>query len=235
MMTKNKPLFVIVITASLLSNSCSTGLLQNRVSEGVIEYELSFPDYDPSGIMAGMLPERTTLTFRDNKQVQEVNAGMGIFRTSMITDNQAESMDYHLSLMSKKMVAHLLPLDFSLFNTESGKPTIIFTQDVDTIAGYACKRAVAIYDKVDEREIELWYTDQIRMTNPNWYSPFAEIKGVLLRYDMVQYGMRMRLDAISVTAGEVDQAKFVTKTDYTSVPAAVLHHELKEVMGTFSM
>ena len=234
-MTKNLNHYAIAISALLVCNSCSTGLLQSRIAEGVIEYELSFPDYDPSGIMAGMLPEHTTLTFSDNKQVQEVNAGMGIFRTSMITDNEQESMDYHLSLMSNKMVAHLVPLDFSLFNTESNKPTIIYTQDIDTIAGYSCKRAVAIFDKVDEREIELWYTDQIKMTNPNWFSPFAEIKGVLLRYDMVQYGMRMRLDAISVTPGEVDQAKFVTKTDYTSVPAAVLHNELKDDMGTFSM
>ena len=234
-MNKNLRSYAIAIAAVFLFNSCTTGLLQHRVDEGVIEYRLSFPEYDPSGIMAGMLPERTTLTFSDNKQVQEVNAGMGVFRTSMITDNEQESMDYHLSLMSKKMVAHLLPLDFSLFNTESSKPTIIYTQDVDTIAGYVCKRAVAVFDKVGEREIELWYTDQIKMTNPNWYSPFAEIEGVLLRYDLVQYGMRMRLDAISVTPGKVDQAKFVTKTDYTSVPAAVLHNELKEVMGTFSM
>ena len=126
-------------------------------------------------------------------------------------------------------------MDFSLFNSESSKPMIIYTQDLDTIAGYVCKRAVAIFDKIDEKEIDLWYTDQIEMTNPNWYGPFAEIKGVLLRYDLVQYGMRMRLDAISVTPGEVDQAKFVIKTDYTAVPAAVLHKELKEVMGTFSM
>lgn len=225
----------IALTLALLCNSCINSLLHPRVAEGVIEYALSFPDYDPEGIMAGMLPERTTLTFSENKQVQELNAGMGVFRTAMITDNDQESMDYHLSLMNKKIVAHLVPLHFSMFNSESGKPTILFTQDTDTIAGYPCKRAIAIFDKVDEREIELWYTDEIEMTNPNWFSPFAEVPGVLLRYDMIQYGMRMRLDALSVTPGAVDQTKFIPKKDYESVSAEVLHHELKEVLGTFSM
>ncbi len=33
------------------------------------------------------------------------------------------------------------------------------------------------------------------MKDPNWFGPFAEVPGVLLRYEMVQYGIRMRLDA----------------------------------------
>jgi hypothetical protein len=205
------------------------------VDEGVIEYALSFPDYDPDGIMAGMLPERTTVTFSSDKQVAELSAGMGIFRTAMVTDNKAKAMDYHLSLMSKKMVAHMLPRDLLVFNKDSGFPTILFTNDVDTIAGYPCKRAIAVFSKIDQGEIDLWYTDRIDMKNPNWFGPFADVPGVLLRYDVVQYGMRMRLDAISVQPGKVDQSLFQVKEDHDAVPAEVLHHELAEVLGTFSM
>lgn len=229
-----KPLVFIPFLA-LVGHGCGSGLLDNKVGEGVIEYALSFPDYDPNGIMAGMLPERTTLTFSEDKQVAELSAGMGIFRTTMVTDDNQEAMDYHLSLMSKKIVAHMLPRDLTLFNEESSPPTILYTGDTATIAGYPCKRAVAIFDRIDEREIELWYTDRIEMKNPNWFGPFAEVPGVLLRYEMIQYGMRMRLDAISVTAGEVDAAKFQVKKEFERVPASVLHHELAEVLGTFSM
>lgn len=218
-----------------LFSGCGTALLDNKVAEGVIEYALTFPEYDPNGIMAGMLPERTTLTFADDKQVAELSAGMGIFRTTMVTDGIAKTMDHHLSLMSKKMVAHMIPRDLGLFNAESGTPTILYTQDRDTIAGYPCKRAIAVFDRIDHSEIDLWYTDDIALKDPNWYGPFAEIPGVLLRYDVVQYGMRMRLDAISVTPGEVDAAKFNVKTDFEQVPAEVLHKELAEVLGTFSM
>jgi hypothetical protein len=228
-------LYPALACLALLLQGCSTSFLERRISAGVIEYALSFPDYDPNGIMSGMLPERTTLTFADDKQLAELNAGMGIFRTSMVVDTDARSMDYHMSMMSKKIRSHLMPRDMVLFNADLGTPTILFTNDVDTVAGLPCKRAVAIFDRIEHPEIEIWYTDRIDLTTPNWYGPFAEVPGVLLRYEMVQYGMRMRLDAISVKPGPVDPAKFLHKEEYEQVAPTVMHHEMSEVLGTFSM
>lgn len=226
---------LIILLASPLLNGCGTTLLDRKVGEGVIEYALSFPDYDPNGLMAGMLPERTTVSFADDKQVAELSAGMGIFRTTMVVDGVNKALDYHLSMMSKKMVSRLQPRDVGLFNEDSGTPTIIFTEDRDTIAGYPCKRAIAIFNRIEHRETDLWYTEAINVQAPNWFGPFAEIPGVLLRYDLVQHGMRMRLDAISVTPGKVSADKFEVKEGFDQVQPEVLHHELAEVLGTFSM
>ncbi|MBK7382479.1 MAG: hypothetical protein IPI81_03965 [Flavobacteriales bacterium] len=228
-------LLISCASALLLATGCGTSLLNRGVEEGTIEYALSFPGYDPNGLMAGMLPERTTLCFTEDKQVAELSAGMGIFRTMMQVDNKGRSMDYHMSMMGKKIVAHLQPRDMDLFNSDYGSPTILFTQDVDTIAGYPCKRAVAVFDRMLQPEIDLWYTEAIQMKNPNWYGPFAEVPGVLLRYEMVQNGIRMHLDAISVTPGTVDLAKFDTQKEFDSVAPAVLHQQLGEVLSTFSM
>jgi len=71
--------------------------------------------------------------------------------------------------------------------------------------------------------------------DPNWFGPFSEIPGVLLRYELVQYGMRMRLDATTVTVGPVDLAKFAAKDNYQNVSPEALHKELEEVLGTFTM
>ncbi|MEO8068553.1 MAG: hypothetical protein ABI599_12730 [Flavobacteriales bacterium] len=219
----------------LLANSCSSGLLHKKLTEGVIEYALTFPDYDPEGLMAGMLPEKTTLTFSETQQAAELTAGMGVFRTSMITNNERRQMDYHLSVLSKKLVSHLVEKDMAVFNKEEPAMAILWTNETDTIAGYPCKKAIAIYDGLDQPEIELWYTDRIEMKDPNWFGPYKQIPGVLLRYTVVQYGMRMHLSAISITPGAVDPRKFEVKTDHEPVPAAVLQHELTEVLGTFSI
>jgi GLPGLI family protein len=226
---------LMLASASSLMLSCGTGFLQKHVDEGTIEYALTFPGYDPNGLMAGMLPEKTTLCFTEDKQVAELSAGMGIFKTMMQVDNSGKSMDYHMSMMGKKIVAHLKPRDMDLFNKEYGSPTILFTNDADTIAGYPCKKAVAIFDRLEQPEIELWYTDRIRIQNPNWFGPFAEVPGVLLRYEMVQSGIRMHLDATSVTPGDIDLAKFNPQADFESVAPEALHQQLGEVLGTFSM
>ncbi len=226
---------LFLASGTLLWGGCNSNMLTPRVDEGVIEYALTFPEYDPNGLMAGMLPERTTVTFCDDRQVAELSAGMGVFRTIMVADNNAQAMDYHLSLMSKKLVSHILPADLGLFNAGQEKPVILHTQEVDTIAGYPCKKAVAVFSGIEQGEVEVWYTDRIDLKNPNWFGPFAEIPGVLLRYDLLQYGMRMRLEAITVTPSEVDRAKFQVKQEYQPVPAEVLNNELAEVLGTFSM
>ncbi|MFN3876049.1 MAG: hypothetical protein ACK4L7_09085 [Flavobacteriales bacterium] len=209
--------------------------MQNRISEGIIEYALSFPDYDPNGLMASMLPEKTTLCFNDARQAIEVSAGMGLFRTFMVIDNEAHGLHYHLSMMGKGLVSELRPRDLDLFNSDYGRPTILYTADVDTIAGYPCRRALAIFNRLEQREIELWYTDRIAMPDPNWFGPFAEVPGVLMRYEIVQNGIRMQLQATSVKAVPVEAGRFEPKGEYQKVSAEVLHHELDEVMGSFSM
>lgn len=214
---------------------CNSGLLQSRVKEGVIEYALTFPDYDPNSLMAGMLPEKTTVSFTKDQQVAELSAGMGVFRTTLVADNKSQQGDYHLSVLSKKIVAHLQDRDMALFTRENEALTIMYTDQTDTVAGFPCKKAVAIFQDIHQPEVDLWYTDAIQMENPNWFSPFKEIPGVLLRYEIVQNGMRMQLDAVSVTPGPVEASKFTVKNDHEKVEPAVLHHELDQVLSTFSL
>lgn len=223
------------LAVALLLNGCSGSLLDDRMDEGVIEYALTFPDYDQDGLMAGMLPESTTLSFAGGKQLAELSAGMGIFRTHMVVDNEGRSMDYHMSMMSKKIMAHLVPRDLDVITDGMPKPHLVFTGDVDTIAGFACKRAVAIFDRIDLPEVDIWYTEDIALDDANWFGPFSEVPGVMLSYEMVQYGLRMRLDAVSIAPGKVDPSKFEGKPEYERVDPEVLHHDMAEVLGTFSM
>ena len=226
---------VLLITVAALSgNGCGHSIMQHKVTEGVIEYALSFPDYDPNGLMAGMLPEKTTLTFNEDHQVAELSAGMGVFKTSMVANTGKKILDYQLSVLSKKLVAELHPRDLGMFNKDSEALTIIYTGITDTIAGYPCKKAIAVYNNISSPEVELWYTNAIQMDDPNWFGPYSEIPGLLMRYEVLQYGMRMRLDATSVKPGPVDPAKFQLKADHQKVTPEVLHNELAEVLSTFT-
>lgn len=206
----------------------------DSISEGVVEYAMSFPDYDPDGLMAGMLPERTILSFNEEQQSVDLTAGMGVFRTSMVVNTPKRTMDYHMSVMGKRMVAALGPKDLDHYNRASEAMTVIFCQETDTIAGLPCKKAIAVYKGMDRPEVELWYTDRIAITDPNWYTPFRSIPGVLMRYEVVQYGIRMRLNAVAVKPGDVPTTQFQVRADHDQVAPEVLDHELAQVLGTFS-
>jgi GLPGLI family protein len=222
-----------LLVAWSLTASCGHGLLQRSISEGIIEYALSFPTYDPSGLMAGMLPERTTLTFNEDKAITELSAGMGVFRTAIVTDQKTLEMDYHLSVLSKKLVSRLRAREVDQMNRREDQMAVLFTNTTDTIAGFPCRKAYAIFSGIDKPEVELWYTEAIEVENGNWYTPFPEIPGVLMRYEIEQFGMRMHLNATSVTASEVDPKKFEIRKDHRSVPPQVLRHELEELLESF--
>src|SRR5689334_18545168 len=96
---------LVLFSASF--SGCERSFLHSTVTEGVIEYSLTFPDYDPDGLMAGMLPEKTILTFTEEKQIAELSAGMGVFKTTVMANTPDKKVDYSMSVMSKKLVAEL--------------------------------------------------------------------------------------------------------------------------------
>lgn len=218
----------------MLIPGCGEDLPYHAPREGVIEYNLSFPEYDPNGLMAGMLPERTTLFFNREHQFTDLSAGMGVFRTCMVVNTLKRELNYHMSVMSKRIKSKLSEKDLPLFNEGSTALSIIYTDETDSIAGYPCRKALAIFNGLEQPEIELWYTDAIDIEAPNWFGPYAEIPGVLLQYELVQYGMRMRLRATSVTPGPVEQERFQLKDAYQEVEPGVLHRELEDVLSTFT-
>jgi hypothetical protein len=229
-----KNILAFLLVTPVLFGGCGRSMVQTRISEGTIEYDITFPDYDPNGLMAGMLPEKTQLYFDAEHQVADLSAGMGVFRTSLIANTQKQLLDYHMSVMSKKLVSELGPKDLVQFNKDSQAMTIVYTNVEDTIAGYPCKKAIAIYSGLEQPEVELWYTTSINMDRPNWFGPYSDIPGVLLQYEMIQYGMRMKLRASKVTPGPLDAQRLVRKLDHDLVEPAVLQHELQEVLSTFS-
>ena len=224
-----------IALCAVVCSSCETTFLDSKVRQGTIEYALSFPDYDPNGLMAGMLPQQTKVTFNEDRQLVELSAGMGVFRTAMISDNSARSMDYHLSVLSKKIVARINTRDLQIFNPTGHAFTILETNVVDTIAGYPCRKSIAVFDRMELPEVALYHTDRIEVKDPNWFGPFKDMPGMLLRYEVQQYGMRMRLEATHVRPGEVGEIRLEKKTGYEEVSPEVLDHELNEVLGTFTL
>lgn len=235
-MHPNGPRHLIPATAlaiALTGWGCGQGLLP-RLDEGVIEYRMSFPDIDPKGLMADMLPEKAVLNFNHDQQALDVSAGMGIFRTCMVVNTSRQVVDYHMSVMGKSLVAEYRMRDLNAITKAQPTLAVVHTMARDTIAGLPCKQAYLIYVGLDQPEAEVWYTDELNLEKPNWYSPFSEIDGVLMRYEVVQHGIRMRMEATYVRRGAVDAKKFAVRPDHQRVAPDVLNQQLSEVLGTFS-
>lgn len=228
------PSVTVLSLGIIFSTGCGHSFLGGEISEGVIEYAMSFPDMDPSGLMADMLPEKTILSFNKEHQSLDLSAGMGVFKTSMVVNTPEKVLDYHMSVMGKNLMAVLHPRDLINLNNTAPTIAVIYTSAIDTIAGYPCKQAFVIYEGLDRPQEEVWYTDAIPMDNPNWFGPYSEIPGVLMRYDLMQHNIRMRMEATSVKPGPVEESKFAVRPGHTQVSPEVLYQQLDEVLGAFT-
>ncbi len=233
-MAKFRIFLPIASLAVLVLAGCSRAMIGGAAQEGTIEFAMAFPELDPNGLMADMLPEKAVLSFNHDHQSMDLSAGMGVFKSSMVINTPAQVVDYHMSVMGKSLVAAFKRRDMVALNKTEAPLAVVYTAARDTIAGLPCKQAYLVYDKLGSPEAEVWYTEELDQENPNWYGPYSEIPGVLMRYEVVQNNIRMRLEATKVTLGPVDPAIFQKRPEHQEVSPEVLYGQLDEVLGAFT-
>ena len=63
----------------------------------------------------------------------------------------------------------------------------------------------------------MYYTNDIGISHSNWYTPFREIEGVLLEYQVRKYNYEMRLTALEVIKEEINDNVFSVPGDYENI------------------
>lgn len=217
-------------------SSCSKfGAFDNRVSEGTIEYEVTFPYLDDEvGLLKSLLPDKMILHFKDDKYVSEMNTVGGMFKNRFISNQDEKLLAHELKVFKKKIVASYDANGVNRLLNTLPTLTIIETNETDTIAGYACKKAIGIFDQIGMPEMTIYYTDGINIDTPNWCTQFHSIDGVLLQYEVEQFGVRMRFRANSVTPTTVNNEILKKEADYEEVSYEVMETELEQILDTFN-
>ena len=79
-------------------------------------------------------------------------------------------------------------------------PDILKVSEFDSIAGTFCEKKIAIFDYLaDGYDVELYETFDVDIKNSNWCNQYTEIDGVLLGYEIKQFGIQARMIATKMT------------------------------------
>lgn len=226
---------VIVLGAALIMLSCSR-VLDQRLREGVIEYDVTFPYLDESNnMMASLLPEKMYFHFEENRYSSELSTVGGLFKNRFVSNQNERHLIHQMKIFKKKLESDYdqTTMQRQLMNLPN--LTIVETNEVDSIAGYACKKAIGIYDHISLPEMVIYYTEDINVEDPNWCTQFHPIKGVLMQYEVEQFGIRMRFRANSVQGLEVDPVHLGPEPGYERVSPDQLQVEIEELLNSFNM
>lgn len=216
-------------------NRISASIMDNRPTEGIIEYQITFPDVTDEMITASLLPDRMTYAFKEDAFSSSFETAGGVFKNRIVADNKKKSLEHQLKVFRKKIRVKMDETDINKMLSQYPNMTVIKTPDIDTIAGFHCKRALIVFEDIDMPEIDVYYTHDIKMNTPNWCTQYHEIDGVLMAYEVVEFGIRMRLEALSVQELNATDVMSVAEEDYSSITKEMMDIELAQLVETFEL
>jgi len=227
-----KKIYNITIIYSLLfalifsATSCG-GSEANKIKEGVITYDISYP-YFKDEMMLSFMPKEMKMEFKDN--IYRNTVGNSMFETSLISNCTDSTLIMMLHIGRKFYYSEL---DVALTDTmvrKNGIPDIVALNTTDSVAGYLCKKYMGVFDKLnDGYDCEVYETDEIGLTNSNWCNPYRELDGVLLGYEVDQFGIQMRFLASEVKDTLVSDSVFVVPSNYKRVSLERILYEVEEL------
>ncbi|TNE55246.1 MAG: hypothetical protein EP338_04595 [Bacteroidetes bacterium] len=165
---------------------------KKQVSEGMLTFSIDYPDNRDNFFLYRVLPKEMKASFRDN--VMEIKIKKAGLENTIIIDGKRERIAAHYNY--GEVVSSVL--------TKSDKKKLVdaqpdyqvkLTNEEDTLAGFKILKAEVTDPNFPDHPFDVWYTKDIRFENPNWFNGFDKIPGVLMRYTIRQYGMKMVFEA----------------------------------------
>lgn len=201
-----------------------------RISEGKIIYKLSYPQFEEDNIFTSMFPSEMTFKFKDNNTKNELKTSMAVFSTSLLANNKEKKVT-HLVKIANKYSG--LEMDSMEITKEYGrKPdgmTITPTDSTKEIAGYNCNHALVTFTEDSSKSFSIFYTTEIGIEEPNWCTPFHEVKGVLMQATVTKFNIDMLMIAKEVVAEEYPAEEFTVTKDYQPITV----EEMTDIFQSF--
>lgn len=227
-------LLFTVITVGFVSCGSKETPEVPKLKEGEIKFEVTYPYYT-DGFMASLLPDEMVMTFKDNIYKNSVTKG-GLFTTIIISDCNKKELTMMLDFGPKKIYCILDTALTAEMMQRFSVPDIIEANKIDSLAGMKCNKKLAIFDDLEDGyDVELFETNEIDIKNSNWCNQYKEIDGVLLGYEIEQYGLQMRMRAMELDSVKVDSTAFIIPTIYKEVPMDRMLYELEEIFKSLVM
>jgi GLPGLI family protein len=214
----------VVLTIISFVIGYSAKAQSKKAFEGTIVYSLNFDDagLDPASV-AMLQGREMVISIKGDKS--RVDMDMGIMKTSTIADNKTGTAITLMDMMGQKMAIKMTKEEIEKQRAEIKAPTIKYTDETKEIAGYKCKKAIAVTEEGDE--LTIYYTDEIPNGNSAANNQFVGLNGFPLEYQTIQKGLKMLVTAKSVKPGKVEDSKFKVPNDYKEIT----QDQLKSMFG----
>jgi len=211
-------LIITLIVVGILLFSCREKQKNNnqKLSEGEILFKIVYPQEVEDNDFYFIYPQEMVLSFKDNFQRLSFKGSLGLYSFEFIFGDMNDTVYTLLkvNLMEKKLYVPTIGKNLLVFS-ESAKDRIVdFTDDTKEIAGLIAKKVIMKSNKLDIPDIEVWYSDEFQIDNPNKYTPFSQIPGIILESEIIFENVKFCFSAVKITASKIKDEIFSVPSDY---------------------
>jgi len=198
-----KKVLFISLLIGLLASSCKYAN-PKYINEGVIEYDAKVVDENHP--MAGLAPGKMTVKFKNNLFAAEMSS-MGVFTTIFIANPNKKTL---IQLVKVFNVKQACIDDEKMIQQENDDYKLDFkeTKETKEIAGYKCKKLIATLADDPTVKFDVYYTEEMNVTDPNFSNPYSKVKGMLMEYRLKKFGLEMTFTALGVKKEEIPDEEF---------------------------
>ena len=164
-----------------------------------------------------ILPQNLIVSFKNDKILFEMVSDFGNSGILNLANPEKGIFDTYFSLFTMKFYYAGQPGElFPGFEAMAGM-LLKKTSKTSVICGFNCKNVQVTFPSDREKVIDIWYTNEINVKNPNASTPFNQIDGVLMSFFFFLGPAELHFDAETVYKKEIPDETFERRDKFKRV------------------
>ena len=219
-----KKVLIICAFIGLLVASCKYAN-PKYINEGIIEYDAKV--VDENNPMASLAPGKMTVRFKNNLFAAEMST-MGVFTTTFISNPVKKNLTLLVKMFDVKQACIY---DEKAIKAENDNYQLEFkeTNETKEIAGYKCKKLIATLADDPTVKFDVYYTEELNVTSPNFTNPYFKIKGMPMEYRLKKFGLELTFTALGVKKEDIPNETFELPAYYKVIPKKEMEEFFKSI------
>ncbi len=196
---------------------------------GVITYKIVYPEEVQNKGFAAFLPTKMISTFKDKDYKVSIKGELSLYQLDYISRNYGDSTVTLFRIFDKRLFHEHDEGEFLfLFETVEESSLEFIDEQTKEIAGINCKKAIVNFNNPDLQSITVYYTEEISFNRPKENSPFDDIPGALMEFQLNFKGLELSFIAEEIDIKNIKTEAFMVPDNYVESD----HGEIDELVSS---
>jgi hypothetical protein len=184
------------------------------IDQGEIHYNINY--IGDFGVPKEFLPKNLIISFKNDKILYNMS-GLGNSGIYNLTNPEKGIYDTYFSIPPVRYYyAGVQGESYPGFSRMEGM-VLTKTSRTAIICGYNCQNAEVTFLSSGDITYNIWYTNEIKIKNPNASNPFNQIDGVLMNFFFFIGTSEMHFTAESVYEKRISEETFDRKAKFVRI------------------